>query len=329
MVKGTGYSTVERLFYILQHLSNHEYATAGELADHCSTSTRTIYRDMRKLEELGVDWHREGRLGYKLIHKPIRQNGRLTREEWMALTLYPMLSEGITSGEHPFHLSYRSGLEKVMNYVQRGESDGALGERIRLHARPKDPSQINVMPAIIPAISDNRTIRVTYYSIHRDEKTERELDPYYLVPREGHLYVIAYCHLREVVRVFRLSRFEKVEQTGETFTIPRSFNIDDYLSRRWSIISDDTETDFKVKFDSVAARYVMEEDFHVETVREPQKDGSLVLKATVKSKEEFLRWIRSYGPRAEVLEPENVRTDLAQEYRRLYEMYDKKRAGSL
>ncbi|PYZ96803.1 transcriptional regulator [Alteribacter lacisalsi] len=325
MSRTKGYSTVERLFYILQHLTNHEYATASELADYCKTSTRTIYRDMAKLEELGVSWHREGRFGYKLLSKPIQQNGRLTKEEWMALTLYPMLSEGITSGEHPFHLSYRSGLEKVMTYVQKGESDGALGERIRLHARPKDPAQINVMPAIIPAISENRTIKVSYYSIHRDQRTERKMDPYYLVPREGHLYVIAYCHLRELPRVFRLSRFEKVEATKKTFTIPKSFNIDEYLSQRWSIISDDTNTTFKVKFDKVASRYVLEEDFHVDTEREPQTDGSLILRTTVKSKEEFLRWIRSYGIRAEVLEPESVREELAAECEKMWKVYSEKK----
>ncbi|MBM7095032.1 MULTISPECIES: helix-turn-helix transcriptional regulator [Alteribacter] len=320
---------VERLFYILQYLTNHEYATANELAEHCNTSVRSIYRDIKKLVDLGVTLDVEGQYGYKMIHKPIQFGGRLTKEEWMALTLYPILSEGITSGEHPFHHSYRTGLEKVMAYVQKGdELSGAgagLGERIRLHSRPKDPSQFNVMPTMIPAIAANQTVEVTYYAIHRDKKTQRKLDPYYLVPREGHLYVIAYCHLREVMRVFRLSRFESVKPTGETFKIPRSFNIDEFLSRRWSIISDDTETTFLVRFEKEAARYVLEDDFHVDTERMPQKDGSLLLRTTVNSNEEFLRWIRSFGMNAEVLEPKEVREQMAVEYRTLLGKYEKGR----
>ncbi|WP_096439367.1 helix-turn-helix transcriptional regulator [Alteribacter populi] len=328
MSRPKGLARVERLFYILQYLSNHETATAKELADHCQTSTRSIYRDMRQLEELGFYFNNEAHKGYKLIEKPVRTGGRLTSEEWMALTLYPMLSEGITSGEHPFHHAYRKGLEKVMSHVQIGdELSGAgagLGERIRLHARPKDPSQFNVMPTLLPAIAENRTLKVSYYSIHRDKKTERKLDPYYLVPREGHLYVIAHCHLRGVVRVFRLSRFHSVEVTENRFKIPKQFKIDDYLSQRWSIISDDTETTFLVRFDAEAARYVLEDDYHVDTERMPQKDGSLLMRTTVKSKGEFLRWIRSYGLSAEVLEPKEVRKELAKEYRHLLKQYEEK-----
>ncbi|WP_051314895.1 helix-turn-helix transcriptional regulator [Alteribacter aurantiacus] len=317
---------VERLFYIMQYLNNHDYATAKELAEHCNTTVRTIYRDMNKFDDLGITIRADGHAGYRMLENPIRSGGRLTKEEWMALTLYPILSEGITSGEHPFHQSYRTGLEKVMTHVQKGdELSGAgagLGERIRLHSRPKDPSQFNIMPKMIPAIATNQTVHVTYYAISRDKRTQRKLDPYYLVPREGHLYVIAYCHMREVVRVFRLSRFETVEPTGETFKIPRTFDIDEYLSRRWSIISDDTETTFLVKFDQEAARYVLEDDFHVDTERMPQKDGSLLLRTTVNSNEEFLRWIRSYGMRAEVLEPHDVREQMADEYRTLLKKYE-------
>ena len=328
MPQSQGLAQVERLFFILQYLSHHESATAQELAEHCGTSKRSIYRDMRKLEDQGFFISSDSHFGYSLIEKSILSGGRLNTDEWMALTLYPMLSQGITSGEHPFHHAYQSGLEKVLNYVQKGTGlsnvGAGLGERIRLHDRATEPAQFNVMPAILNAISENRSMDVTYYTIHRDEKTCRCLDPYYLVPREGHLYVIAYCHSRKDVRVFRLSRFQDVNVTEETFKIPRTFNINDFLSQRWSIISEDVETDFRVRFSSEAARYVQEEDFHVQTKRQLENDGSLILETTVKSQEEFLRWIRSFGTRAEVLKPLEVRIQLAKEYRLLLDKYEEK-----
>lgn len=328
MPQTQGLAKVERLFFILQYLSNHEYATAQELANHCRTSKRSIYRDMRNLEEQGFFITTDPNKGYKLIEQPVRGGGRLTKDEWMALTLYPVISQGITSGDHPFHHAYKTGLEKVMSYVQKGGDSSLigseLGERIRLHARPSEPAQFNVMPGILTAISENRSIEVTYYSIHRDEQTCRLLNPYYLVPREGHLYVIAYCHTRKDVRVFRSSRFQSVDVTNHTFKIPRTFNIDDFLARRWSIFSEDKETHFVVRFSKEAARYVQEEDFHVETNRSITEDGSLLLETTVKSREEFLRWIRAFGVEAEVLEPKEVREQLRKEFEVMVEKYQTK-----
>lgn len=44
---------IERLFFIVTYLTNHEFANAGTLAELCNTSTRTIYRDMRYKEIRG------------------------------------------------------------------------------------------------------------------------------------------------------------------------------------------------------------------------------------------------------------------------------------
>lgn len=327
MAKTKGFLRAERLFYILQYLTNRETATAAELAEHCQTSVRSIYRDMKTLEELGIYYQSEGRNGYKLLYQPVQTGGRLTKEEWMALTLFPMLSEGITSGDHPFHQAYRKGVEKIMNFVQKdgglSAGEGGLGERIRLHARPRDSAQIKVMPSLLSAISENQAIDVDYYSIYRDKETKRRLNPYYLVPREGHLYLVAYCHFRKDIRVFRLSRFKQVKVTEETFQLPRSFDIDDFLARRWSIIADDDDTTFVVRFTDKAARYVLEGEYHVETKRVPQDDGSLILTVTVQSEQEFLRWVRSFGLEAEVLEPLNVRENLVHQYKEMVKLYEK------
>lgn len=212
-----------------------------------------------------------------------------------------------------------------MNQVKTGDSlsssGGGLGERIRLHARPRGSAQIKVMPELVNAISENCAVDVAYYTIHRDKETERRLNPYYLVPREGHLYLVAYCHLREDTRVFRLSRFKSVVMTDHTFKMPAAFKIDQFLENRWSIIADSEETTFKVMFSEAAARYVTEGDYHVATTIENQPDGMLLLTATVQSRQEFLRWVRTFGPEAEVLEPETVRRELADEYRRMAKVH--------
>ncbi len=317
---------VERLFYIIKYLDNHDTVTAGEIAKHCQTSVRSIYRDMKVLEELGFYFTNEGRHGYKLINKAVQIPKNITIEEWMAITLFPLLSRNITYEKHPFHLAYRSGLEKIRKNVLNNKGilsiSSQIGERILFQDQYREANCPNIMREIIEAIAHDRSIRIKYYSIYRNALSDRIIDPYYLIPRRGHLYLIAFCHYRSEVRVFRLNRIRSIEETEQSFVIPKTFDIVDFLENRWSIIADEDEPiTFSVRFNKEIARYVYEYDFYSETSLEEQEDGSLLLKTTVKSKIEFLKWIRSFGLNAEVIEPVEIRNELMQEYEELFRRY--------
>ncbi|RSK53987.1 helix-turn-helix transcriptional regulator [Bacillus canaveralius] len=318
---------VERLFYIITYLNNHASVTAEELAKNCQTSVRSIYRDMKVLEGIGFYYTSEGKKGYRLLTQPVRPSFNLNYDEWMALVLFPLLSGNIAASQHPFHHAYRSGLEKIGKNVRNKKTtpiNTELGERILFQDdQYRDPFQPDVMPAIIEAIIGNKSIHVSYYSIHRDATSNRILDPYYLVPRGGHLYLIAFCHFRQEVRVFRLSRIRSIEVTENLFKIPRTFNISHYLANRWSILAEDPEpTSFVVRFQKDVVRYIYEKDFYTDTTLTEQEDGSLLLKTKVKSKAEFLKWIRSFGLHVEVLEPEEVRKLLKSEYEQMLHQYE-------
>lgn len=316
------FSRPERLFYIMQFLTNHDTVNASELANHCQATKRTIYRDIHFLQSQGHEIQTQGREGYKLLIPNMQVRSKLTEDEWLSLTLYPLLSAGIASSDHPYHRHYKTGLEKVMRLASGGAPNPAFAERIRLHARTQDTFQAKVMPAMITAISENRCIDVRYYAMHRSEWSERRLEPYYLVPREGHLYLVAFCRLRNDIRVFRLNRFEEVHVTDAPFTIPPDFSIDAFLKKRWSIMEEEEPVDITVRFSPDAARYVDEEEFYVETKKYNETDGTLTLTVTVGSRQEFLRWMRSFGPDAEVLSPPSLRQTLAAEYRHMLGMYE-------
>lgn len=317
----------ERLFHILSYLNSSNYVTASELADLCGTSIRTIYRDMRALEEIGVFYIHEGRKGYQLIEKPVRINSQsqLTVEEWMALSVLPLVNRGSNFVQHPLYQAYRSGMEKIRNLVNNKNEISSigseLGKRIRLHDQPWDKEQFVITPTLIEALLTNHVIEVTYYSIYRDEMSVRELEPYYLIPRGGNLYVIAYCRTRQAIRLFRLSRIQRIKIIGEEFQIPETFDIDKYLKNRWSVMDEGKDMTFKVKFNRELARYVSEREFYSKTEIVENADGSLLLTTTVKSGSEFLNWVRSFGLHAEVLEPEEIRQQLHEEYTKMVEKY--------
>ena len=85
------------------------------------------------------------------------------------------------------------------------------------------------------AISRRKTIEFSYYSMQRDELSDRKVDPYHLVFRNGQFYLIGHSHERDDVRVFRLSRIRgKVSYATKAehdFAPREDFDRRDYASR--------------------------------------------------------------------------------------------------
>src|SRR5207237_4671258 len=85
------------------------------------------------------------------------------------------------------------------------------------------------------AISRRKTIEFSYYSLQRDLVSDRKVDPYHLVFRNGQFYLIGHSHERDEVRVFRLSRIrDKVSYATKAehdFTPPQDLDRRDYASR--------------------------------------------------------------------------------------------------
>ena len=179
----------------------------------------------------------------------------------------------------------------------------------------------NFLQPIIQAILEQKTIDVVYHTQYRNETTERKVDPYYLVPRDQRFYLIGYCHLKQDIRTFRISRFQQVEPTGQQFD-KDNFNIKKYLKNTWSIDRGEKNVTFKVRFNAEVARYIKEEELFVHPRMRDQKDGSLIFEVTVNNEKEFLRWILQYGPSAEILEPTAIRESLKQQLSQWIKMYE-------
>ena len=85
------------------------------------------------------------------------------------------------------------------------------------------------------AISRRKTIEFDYYSIERDQRSKRKIDPYHLLFQSGQFYLVGYSHERGDMRVFRLSRIrDKVSYATKAehdFTTPEDFDPWSYARR--------------------------------------------------------------------------------------------------
>jgi predicted DNA-binding transcriptional regulator YafY len=78
-------------------------------------------------------------------------------------------------------------------------------------------------PTLSEAVRDRRRVRMRYRS-YPSEETEREVDPYAVIHKEGYWYTVGYCHLRRGERLFRLDRVLEAEALPQTFERPPGFD---------------------------------------------------------------------------------------------------------
>src|SRR5829696_160033 len=99
------------------------------------------------------------------------------------------------------------------------------------------------LAGVAPAVEgEQRRVRLRYRSGWSRE-TEREVDPYGVMHREGYWYAVGYCHLRRGMRLFRLDRVLGAEMLEETFTRPTGLDspgavlsaVADTPGDRWSV----------------------------------------------------------------------------------------------
>lgn len=159
------------------------------------------------------------------------------------------------------------------------------------------------------AIGRRKTIRFSYYSIGRDERSQREVDPYSLLYAAGHWYVVGYSHERQATRIFRLSRIEGritfKSRAEHDFPPPRDFDLSPYRDRAsWQLAEPDRSA--TIALTSTIAWWV-EQMFGQYGTFEGNADGSGTYTTPYGSERELLTWVLGLGVDAEVIAPPELR----------------------
>ncbi len=313
----------DRMLAMLTAIQANPGITAKDLARKCEIEERSVYRYIDELR-LAAPITNEGRgKGYRFMSNFSMHPLNFSHDEFLAIKLLPSIidSDKIPPG---FESAHDKIIASHLNQKSR-QSDliGDITSIIQMgtpvyRGKKRNP---NFLQPIIQAILEQKTIRTEYHTQHSNETKKREIDPYYLVPRDRRFYMIGYCHLAGEIRTFRVTRFHDVKLLDKKFD-KGGFNVKQHLKNTWSIDQGDRNVRFKVLFKPDVARYIEEEELFVQPWTKEQPDGSLLFQVTVNNEKEFIRWIMQYGPSAEILEPKSIRDSLRQqlaEWSRMYE----------
>lgn len=166
------------------------------------------------------------------------------------------------------------------------------------------------------AISGHKRVSITYTTVSRDEKTERDIDPRRLFTAQGKLYCEAWCLRADDVRFFRLDRIlgaTTTDQDVEEHDVePRD------LSDGLFQVGDDT---LYAVLDLQPKAHWLSEYYQVESLGDPV-DGVWRVKLFGADWSWLRRLVLRNGGSVRVVEPASLATEVAQSAAVALDAYD-------
>ncbi|MFD1884913.1 helix-turn-helix transcriptional regulator [Paenibacillus wenxiniae] len=311
----------DRMLAIIIELQRYGMRRAEDLAAQFETSVRTIYRDVQALSEAGVPVIGAPGIGYSLMEGYFLPPVSFTAEEAVALLVGADFVHMRLDAE--YGMKARHAQEKIEAILTKPVQEEAARVRsaIRLlHERMAGTTMLEKerLEPLRRAILHKQSVHVHYSksvseSAH-SRHSVRTIDPYGLVFTQAAWMLVAYCHERQAIRHFRLSRIRALTVLEQTFEVQPGF---DLHTRQ---VVDDRHVVVRMRFDAAAGEQVQETgNFYMESL-EPDGEGWLVT-FRVRRIEEILQWTLGWGAAVEVLEPESLRQRLREEIIHMQKRY--------
>lgn len=221
---------LSRLTAILTQLQAKQLVTASELAVKFTVSIRTIYRDIRALEEAGIPVVTEEGKGYTLMEGYRIPPVMFTEQQANALILAQQLV--LKSKDASFVNDYSEAIEKVQSVLRHTikNKTNLLAERTRFDFNTYRERTSNYLSDLQAAITNFYLINMRY----TDEQggfSERLVEPFALLStQEDNWLLIAWCRLRGAFRYFRVDRIEHMSILSEHFT-PHKMTLQEFFDK--------------------------------------------------------------------------------------------------
>jgi proteasome accessory factor B len=313
----------ERMHRIHKAILSGSLPNCSSLAEELEVTPKTVMRDITFMRD-----------NFKL---PLEYDG--TRHGYFytaGVTDFPQFEIG--EEEIAALFLARHALESIRGTELAEKLRGAfarlsqsLGKRIELRWEDVDAAfsrkvpelrsrDVKVFGQLANAVVRQVEVSFHYRKLGADEAEARRVRPLHLGEVEGAWYLIAHDTARDALRTFALARMSRLRLTTVGFQRPVDFDGRDYLRRSfgvWSAPGGAEPFVVVVRLSGYAARMAEERRWHpTQEVRALDAKGAKVeVRFEVSTLEEVMRWVLSFGSKAEVVGPAKLKKMVAEELR--------------
>jgi len=274
------------------------------------TSRRTIFRDLKELQTIGVPYHYDAKTScYTIDPEFFLPPLDLNLQE--ALSLLLLIHKASSQIQLPFRNSALLAALKIENNLPakiRQYCNTTL-KNISSMSSPQAPmNELDLAFAKLQkAIAKKSKVSLSYHSLFERRLIDLDLSPYHLFYNRRAWYVLGHSGMHNSIRTFKLNRIKKLETLDKCFIDEGDFDLSDYLGRAWSMIPEGRIYSIKLRFLPKVARNVTEVRWHATQQVEHNPDGSATIEFRVDGLGEIFWWILGYGDQVQILAPKALR----------------------
>ena len=187
------------------------------------------------------------------------------------------------------------------------------------------PSGEKFLAPIIEALRDKTAIEMTYQGFTKDYPATFIVEPYCLKMFKQRWYVLAYSPGIDKMRVYGLDRIHAIEPTKKTYQLPDDFDAEAYFKDTYGItgIGEEPE-EIRISIDAMQANYLRSLPLHSSQEEIERYEGYSVFRYFMVPSYEFVQELKKYGSEVEVLTPESLRAQFAEDAKYMFDTYNGK-----
>lgn len=313
---------IDRLTAILIQLQTKRWITSSEIADRYEISQRTVYRDIRALEEAGIPIGAEAGKGYCLVEGYRLPPVMFTREEAAAMLIAEKLINKLTDASVKTNFGFAIDKIKAVLPFQEKEVIDNLNSKVEVFFhKPSggDEYPDTYLISIQKALANNKCVSIDYHALHSQEKTcGRIIDPLGLVFYGNAWHLIGYCKLREGMRDFRLDRINNLEVINECAREKKPGELKRYFEEYWQTAD---LYEVKVWFDNEVARTITSMKYYFGYIDEYEENNGTVISFAVTDYSYIAHWLLSFGDKICIVQPDALKEKMIQIVQDLNKIY--------
>lgn len=304
---------MERMWRIHQEVAAGGYPNCQGLAVELEVSPKTVMRDVEFMRDrLGLPLDYDAvRHGFHYT-APVREFPvmKVSQGEVAALLLAQKSLEQFrgTTFERPLAAAFRKLSQSLGGEMEIAWHE--LEQALSVRRSGTGLADVEVFDALARAVMDGAEVEFGYHKLAGDKTESRTVQPYHLGCIEDQWYLFGHDATRGAVRTFALPRIGKVERTGAKFRRPKDFSLAKMLEGSFAVFEGGRTRKVRIRFRGVASRLVGERVWHSSQQITKDRRG-LLLEMSVGLSPDLRQWILGWGEEAEVLEPPDLRVELA------------------
>ena len=301
------------IFQIEKDIRNGDYPNANKLnKEHgWNLSRSTLGRYINILRDdygapVEFDFQKNGY--YYTDNTFFIQQVMLKEGELLTLsTILPLLEQYKYT---PLEKSYRDLMQKLIQMLPETITvDSALiNNEVHFISDPITTLEPGVFENVLKATKTHFTLQMEYKTAQNTDYEERRFNPYHIICQKGSWYVLGYSHSSEAVRLWAMPRIRNCKITGDKFSIPKDFKLEDHIDVQIGAWGNNGEKHkVEIEFVKGLKTYVMERIWHNSQIIRENQDGSVYLSFETNQLDQTASWIMSFAGGARALNPPELK----------------------